>query len=298
MLGNPLQFAEEKCQIRKEMPMPRIPQHYRDCVVYIYDSDAHARAGEPVGASGFLVGVLSDIRPYVHLYVVTNWHCVVEASEQYCSPFVRLNNQQGDISILELPKRYWVQAEDGCDLAACPIGLEPNTFRFRFVNQYDLITQDILTALSIGPGDEVFLVGRFINHEGRQQNTPTVRFGNIAMMPIEPVFHPTMLPQESFLVELRSKSGYSGSPVFVYIPRGTEMDGVGTQVSLGIGIGPFLLGIEWGHIQDEAEVFTWKVKLDTGMAAVVPAWRLLDLLRAKELIMLREQKEKELADRA
>jgi hypothetical protein len=50
-------------------------------------------------------------------------------------------------------------------------------------------------------------------HEGRQKNSPTARFGNIAQMPNEPVII-KRFEQECFLVEARSIGGYSGSPVF------------------------------------------------------------------------------------
>lgn len=64
-----------------------------------------------------------------------------------------------------------------------------------------------------GPGTEVFFVGRFLHHQGRERNHPTVRFGNIAQMPWEPVRTGRGIRQEAFLVEARSESGYSGSPV-------------------------------------------------------------------------------------
>jgi hypothetical protein len=69
----------------------------------------------------------------------------------------------------------------------------------------------------IGPGDDVFVVGRFINREGKQKNIPSVRFGNIAQMPGEPLFLDDGKELECFLIEGRSISGFSGSPVFIHI---------------------------------------------------------------------------------
>lgn len=53
----------------------------------------------------------------------------------------------------------------------------------------------------------MFFLGRFVTHDGKQRNLPTVRFGNLATMPWEPVLTERGLRQESFLVEARSLSG-------------------------------------------------------------------------------------------
>jgi len=107
----------------------------------------------------------------------------------------------------------------------------------------------------VGAGDDTFMVGRFINHAGKQRNTPSIRFGNIAMLPFEKVKLDNAAnhyEQEAFLVETRSISGFSGSPVFVYqpiytmtqIPRAHEF-----AISEHDPMGElYLLGIDCGHI--------------------------------------------------
>jgi hypothetical protein len=40
-----------------------------------------------------------------------------------------------------------------------------------------------IRAWRIFPGDEVFLYGRLVTHDGQQRNKPVVRFGNISMFP-------------------------------------------------------------------------------------------------------------------
>ena len=58
-------------------------------------------------------------------------------------------------------------------------------------------------------------------------------------------FADTRFPQESFLVEVRSIGGYSGSPVFVFIPPASPREGVKDWVPHGIlrSHGPWLLGL-------------------------------------------------------
>src|SRR5205814_5913498 len=126
-------------------------------------------------------------------------------------------------AVFETDEREWVRHPDGDDLAACLISFDPMLYKFHFVPSYDFATKEVVEHWKIGPGDDVFVVGRFINHEGRQRNHPTARFGCIGQMPLEPIPqdrpHQPPFMQESYLVEARSIGGYSGSPVFVHIGR-------------------------------------------------------------------------------
>jgi hypothetical protein len=150
------------------------------------------------------------------------------------------------------------------------------------------ITADSMKEADIGPGDEVFMLGRFIKHDGKLTNTPSVRFGNLSMT-AAPIEHPTLGTQESFAVEMRSLGGYSGSPVFVY-PSPWNMNSGNVQLG---GSRLFLLGVDWGHIVDHLEVRekivvteqaaaterpVSYVAANTGMNGVVPAWKLAKML--------------------
>jgi hypothetical protein len=64
-----------------------------------------------------------------------------------------------------------------------------------------------MDQLNIGVGDEVFMIGRFISHQGLNRSQPLARFGNIAMMPGERVRDGRGFDVEAFLVEMRSLSG-------------------------------------------------------------------------------------------
>jgi hypothetical protein len=100
--------------------------------------------------------------------------------------------------------------------------------------------------------------------------------------------HTAGYPQESFLVEARSVSSYSGSPAFVWTPpfshRGSLL---GTALSQRSAIA--LLGVGWGHIQEPTAVVMddaptqetgMSVQGNVGLVGVVPAWKILDLLSA------------------
>jgi hypothetical protein len=67
-----------------------------------------------------------------------------------------------------------------------------------------------------GPGEEIVMLGRFLGYDRTDENKPAARFGHLAMAPTVPINHPWGFTQPSFLIECRSVSGFSGSPVFIY----------------------------------------------------------------------------------
>jgi len=165
-----------------------------------------------------------------------------------------------------------------------------------------IATREIVAEYGIGPGDETVTVGRFINADGVQRNTPTVRFGNIAQMPGEPILQDRRIigstqnfKQVSYLIEAKSISGFSGSSVFVHMsPFSQRPEGKPHSWNT------FLLGVSWGYIMDweylrddrgrplEAKT---KVRVNTGMMGVVPAWILQDLLMKPDLVRQRTASE-------
>ncbi len=281
-----------------------IPEQYLNCSVYIYKTKAHAKAGELSGGSGFLVGVpLTENKEWIQVYAVTAKHVI----ENMPNPVLRLNLVAGVFDCIETNQKRWSGIENsyGDDLATLPLELEPENFRFSFVKIEDFISQAATAA--IFPGDEIFMVGRFFSHEGKQQNTPSVRFGNISMMPLEPITNKYGHLQETFLVEQRSLPGYSGSPVFLFIdptlPRPPMFLMPAMPAYRRNQHGPFLLGVDWLHLhsheplleenkatggEKEVSPKRW-IKAHTGMAGVIPAWRLAALLNTEELVMQRKK---------
>lgn len=273
----------------------RISDTIIDSSIYLYPSEQDAKDGEKVGGSGFLVAYPSEISGKYDGYAVTNSHVIREAK----SPIVRLNTKEGDMDILSLNNDDWQHHPNGDDLAAAPIFIDPNQYRIKFVPLSMFITQEIISTENIGAGDDVFMVGRFMGYDGKQKNVPTVRFGNLAIGDVQPIAHPRGYLQESFLVETRSLSGYSGSPVFVYIApfsKRPESKGWSTEK------GPWLLGIDWGHEHFMEKVLGkdgetpitegWKVRTNSGITNVVPVWKLVELLNIKEFVDLRKMIEK------
>ena len=275
--------------------MPRISDTFLQCVIYLYPNVQAAEAGEHFGGSGFIVGVPSEVDPVYYCYAVTNSHVIREAD----SPIVRLNTQEDNMGVVKLSEGDWIHHPDGDDLAIAPLAVPSAHFKFKFVSTGDFLTKERIEQHDVGPGDDTFMVGRFVNHEGTQRNPPSVRFGNIAMMPWEPIKNARGILQESFLNEMRSLSGYSGSPVFVYIPgMAIRPNSAGWHS----GAGPWLLGIDWGHLQQYESVLEkngdivqegWKVKSNSGMSTVIPVSRLEQLLNIEEFVKQRKMLDKQ-----
>jgi hypothetical protein len=288
--------------------MPRYDDAFLDFSVYLYPTAESADKGVKVGGTGFLVNVLAsdlgewllpDVEPVPHRhhsYVVTNRHNLdnLERPEHLPKSVVRLNTEDGKTSIIPAKPEDWYLS-DNHDLAVLPIRYRDGD-KFLSINARTFLTREIATQQDVGIGDEVFMIGRFINHEGNQRNSPTIRFGHVSMMPSEddPVVHrnsPTG-KQVSFLVEVHTVPGYSGSPVLVR-PFPTEKLPATTHrtrytqsfearpylqmvTTLLMG-GPWLLGVQWGilNLPDPRDD---KRSLYSGLSGVVPAWYLRDLL--------------------
>lgn len=302
--------------------MPKIAPPFLWSVVYLYPDADSAERGERTGGTGFLVGVGpnkdEDVgREWVRdekalysaqesgpwsLYVVTAAHVVRKGNS-----VVRMATWRGETRVLDLPPDAWHTHPDGDDVAVCPVGLAEGHKQISFIPASFVLSEKARDFQRFVPGDEVFFVGRFMGHDGRQRNTPTVRFGNIAMSEPERILNDESgISQESFLVELRSLPGYSGSPVFAYYTAGTlRLDKPSEEGGTPLpgfefqGIGSvWLLGIDWCHLYSEEPVRQpdgvriserYFVKQNSGMAGVVPAWKLLELLYGEELTDIRTE---------
>ena len=267
--------------------MPRIPDQLLHSVVFFYSSEANAYDGALAGGTGFLVQLPGNADQAVFRYAITNQHVVASGGT-----FLRFNRPSGGIEVLEIPLWKWVRHPDGDDIIVASISpdeLIDSLTGFAWANF--AATQERLTELNVGVGDEVFMLGRFIAHSGIQKNQPLARFGNIAMMPDERVLDGRGMRVDAYLIEMRSLSGFSGSPVFVYIAPGNYR-GNGTMMpfySETIG----LIGIDTGHklmpdtvdkpskTEDEAG---WVVKYNTGIAIVAPFWKIREVLNDPELL--------------
>jgi hypothetical protein len=148
--------------------VPRIPDHYLQCVFYVYGSKAAAEAGVRFGGSGFLVSVPSLHDGIIHVYAVTNQHVLDKGFH-----VLRLNTRDGKSDVIETSPSDWTPHPEGDDIAAIAINV-PGHLRWWPVQISEFIAPGLVRNYVVGPGDETFLVGRLVTLEGRQKNTPIV----------------------------------------------------------------------------------------------------------------------------
>jgi hypothetical protein len=300
-----------------EPPVPYVLRPVLGSSIFLYGSERDATDGANWGGSGVLVGINSTANhSRVHLYAVTNDHVAKPC------PVIRLVNKRGDPHVLQGDWSDWHPHPDGDDIALRPLGAVPED-DYWYIPDGKLLSPTEMAAEEVGPGDDCLMVGRYINQELRQFDRPVVRFGNVAMLPENVYQDKRSFDQESFLVDMRSQAGFSGSPVFVYyedlgwrnlppladVPeddpkaRITALEErVAGRHLHGIMGKTWLLGIDWGHLPVWDDVFdgnrkVGRMQVSTGMAAVVPAWKLRNLLDKKEVEMARDKTEKKLAER-
>jgi hypothetical protein len=283
--------------------VPRIDESILNCGIYLYGSKEDAKRGESYGGSGFLVGVPFRSRPEKawHCYAVTNAHVVKGGC-----PVVRVNTHHPhpEMKTMAIPLTQddWIYHPAGDDLALASITLDTYLHRFVLISPHSgsrefFMSKQIQQNTALGAGDDVFMVGRFLARDESVHNAPIVRFGHIASSEVEAIHQEERgFLQESFLVEVHSISGSSGSPVFVNIPvyrvkeerkhtdhpLVTVVRGVARQLQHYT----FLLGVDWGHL-DEHNF--------PGMAGIVPAWKLLELLNCDRVLEMQNEEEQRIA---
>jgi hypothetical protein len=206
----------------------------------------------------------------------------------------------GSTQIFPFDKNDWIDHPDLDDISVVLIKLDPSKHKVKALSTSMFITKEIIAEHNIGPGDEVYMIGRFEAHDGKLLNAPSARFGNISMMPGLPVLRKDGILQESFLLEMRSLNGYSGSPAFVHIPPLSLRP---ESQELKSEYNTWLLGVDWGHLDIMEEVVDEKhnklkerlfVKRNSGKACVVPAWKLLELLDLEPLVLRRKDSDQQI----
>lgn len=273
----------------KYKSMPKIPQPLTKCVFYVYPSKDDALNNSEYGGTGFFFGIPSKVWGEWYLYAVTNSHVIFQTGME--TPVIRVNVDGGGFDIIETQQINWDRHPDAHDIAVCHIQFDTNKIDGMFFTKEAIVDEKFLKEYSVGPGDDIFMVGRFRVHAGRKRNLPVVRFGNIAAMNDEPLYNKFLkLTQESYLVEMRSIAGFSGSPVLIYINpfASPRFDNLPIPVlensnQMIVDIQYKLLGIQWGQISykvraNDENDNEYKMEIDSAMEGVVPIQKLVDFL--------------------
>ncbi|MCZ6608950.1 MAG: hypothetical protein O7A66_02980 [Alphaproteobacteria bacterium] len=283
--------------------MPWLSQIFEQAVIYLYGQNV--QTGEwGLGGTGFLFGYPSDLKGPNHIYAVTNWHVAVSGS--FSS--IRLCSRSGH-DFIELEPHDWIYLPRQDDLALVDITdlLDPDRDDVTVLDARMAVDQEYADQAEIGFGDDVFILGMFANSPGDQRNAPVARFGNIARLPSDDalIAQETGAETPCYLIDMRSRTGFSGSPVFVYRTATSDLrpltDGGPISIS-GENTMLNLLGVHCGQYPERFEAKRTEATGDpisegdqlqgpSAMNVVIPAWRIFEVLDHPDLKAMRMERE-------
>ena len=166
--------------------MPHIPQNVVNSVFYLYATKEDALGGRDPGGTGFIVSYggspIERIQP--HFYGVTNWHVACAGG----FPVIRINTKDGGVDVIDLDSSQWEFLPGKYDVAVVPITLDYRIHDVASVGTWEFAAMPPPANRQtpsdlIGVGEDVFMIGLFVDHGGVAINVPSAKFGNISMLP-------------------------------------------------------------------------------------------------------------------
>jgi len=279
--------------------MPRLDPAAQRLAFFVSGIDPKSgRRRGPFGSGVFIWRDWEKTPQRQHVYAVTNYHVAIPNN----ATIINSIRGNGGHSEIEINFDDWQYDVAGDDLAIVDITdlLKPDDWVDLVVSPYNkLVSRQFASEYELGMGEDVFMVGLLASHGGE----PVGRFGNLAALPDEkaPVMQGHERARPSFLIDMRSRGGFSGSPVMVYRTQAGDLSHMIYQKSRPLprhtDMNKFLrlLGIHSAQFPEEAKVSSaeaaeaaeasgdplregGKIHIPSGMTVVVPAWRIADLM--------------------
>lgn len=270
-----------------------IPQDVKKTVTFIF---IEKNRGELIpNGTGFFVAVKHETDPGMQsTYLVTAQHVLKDGKGNFLSKiWIRLNKLAGGSEFLpaaltrRLEKLIYTHPDPTVDIAVVPAYASRDVFDYIPIDPTMLVTRESFREIGIGEGSEIFFVGLFTAHVGKERNYPLVRFGRVAMISGERILwrerrkkDPDLV--EVFLMETTTFGGNSGSPVFFDL----GVDRIPNTIApreirlAGVVRGSFLKGEPVQVVSTGLVPF---VDQNIGISAVTPSYFLHDILLSEEL---------------
>jgi hypothetical protein len=299
--------------------MPRLTHRMTRCVFFLFGHNRDGTMDQVPKATGFLVGRYSRELPHLwHIYAVSNRHATVD------SPTIRINTKDGCTRLLEYNPDQWTFSETD-DLAVIDVTddleFDPKSLLWSdditWVNELDLLGYNEGGGRTY-VGDQTIMIGLFADHTGPGKvNLPVARFGNLAAFVNDGV--PVGLgpgdqfARPAFLNDMRSRTGFSGSPVWAWYNPYSDVrtweeskSPISSLLSRAQRSPDLcLIGVHRAQFREDAEVIEGGnsnvkkgdiVKIASSMTIVVPSWEIKSLLE-KDKLEIQRQKRDERQDR-
>ncbi len=281
-----------------------IPDSIRKCVAFV---GCRTNRGTVWGGTVFFTAMTLPNEPdNIVIYAVTAKHVIVGIGQSAVDDkvHIRVNLKNGGVHVSENKIDDWLFHPDDpySDVAVLPVNVNTGADVLAYpIEKFAL--QETIDRERIGIGDETFLAGLFSLHRGKKRNVPVVRVGNISAMPEEPIeakWGDTTVLMDAYLVECRSIGGLSGSPVFVHlgVMRFPKVESPTADKPYSKF---YLLGLMRGHWElpsatDDDPILddTVRKSINAGMAIVVPAQKILEVLNQPKLVTMRKDIENEI----
>ncbi|MGB0079030.1 MAG: hypothetical protein WBP87_15820 [Candidatus Sulfotelmatobacter sp.] len=288
MGGEPRYYLEQPQGV-----LMRISNLVRKCVGFVGIRGEGAEI--KYGGTVFFVKISEDGLPFS--YMVTAKHVAEELEGSDC--VIRLNDKQGKSVILEATGvKWWYHPTESAsvDSAVRPFFYKGHEhLDVTTIANTIFATREIIDEYEIGIGDEIYVAGLFTRVTETAKNQPVLRTGNLAMMPDEKIEFNKFGLIDAYLIETKSFSGLSGCPVFVRhtvsTPLTQEADGppIGKFKRLYGGGSSYLLGSLIGRwVVPEGTDPTLAEALNVGISAVVPIYKILEVINHPELVEMRK----------
>ncbi len=291
-----------------------VPDTIRRCVIFIGLQSVRTGTFTPKATAFFVQGGEGD---FAASYIVTAEHVVTHlharaeeinrSNEDSVELAIRVNRHDGKSDSISLRSARWLShpdAKNPTDVAITPFSINYGVMaQFAlplFPALLDTSTKEHLRKKGAGLGQEIAIIGLFRHHVGDKTNIPIVRVGNISAMPDEPVWTRYCGYTEAFLVEARSISGLSGSPVFINLtdaqPNLRHEANMFAQLDNIVDFSRYqFLGLMHGHwdlpnltddsaVEDDDDQKDKREGINTGIGVVIPVQKVLETLYQQELV--------------
>lgn len=249
--------------------MPEIPDVYLNSIVTLLVPPF------PVG-TGFLVRMLDAETGIDNRYLVTCQHCIEkDITARFCTGLTS-----------NFAPHEWTYSPTGDDVVAIDL-----TDRLLPADAFGYIDSELLSQNNkqfYGLGCDLYMLGTFVSERDVGKNVPRARFGNLSALADEYVLvkQGNGSSKPMHLADMRSRTGFSGSPVlgYIYIP-GLSGSAIYREKLLGVHSAQYDERIK---IVGQSREFD--LDIPSSMTKVVPAERVLDLLNTADFMNARNKR--------
>jgi hypothetical protein len=239
--------------------------------------------------SGFFVGLKNFSKNNFSVYLVTAKNVLSPpgATQALDKIYLLLNKKEGDFETVPLPlqfhgekKNVFFHPDPTVDLAVMPVLPDRTKYDLKFIPDESLLTRNEATNLIFHEGTEVFFPSLFLPYTGTGEMFSCVRLGSVALVTDKKIDWQGK-PAALYIIETGSYGGNSGAPVFFFSERNPVPGGQPAFKLAGIMQGTF------GDAPQEIKIIEQRKTSipfsNVGFSAVIPAYKLYELLFSEEL---------------